>query len=82
MENVAITIRVPDKELHIIDDYAKEKGMTRAEIFRNLITNTAKSIEHNKRREKLIAASKKVSQHNISEAVQLENTLEDGLKND
>ncbi|KIE04700.1 hypothetical protein NF27_GI00050 [Candidatus Jidaibacter acanthamoeba] len=82
MKNIAITIRVPNKELHIIDDYAREKGVTRAEIFRDLIVDTANDIKHKKRKEKLIAASKKVSQHNISEAIQLEDTLEDGLKND
>lgn len=82
MGNIAITIRVPSKELHIIDNYAKENGITRAEIFRNLIIDIAKDIEHKKRKEKLIAASKKVSQHNINEATQLEDTLEDGLKND
>ena len=82
MNNIPITIRVPNKELHIIDDYAKEKGLSRADIFRNLIIDTAKNIEHQKQKEMLIAASKKVSQHNISEATQLEDTLEDGLKND
>ncbi|MBA8667550.1 ribbon-helix-helix protein, CopG family [Holosporaceae bacterium 'Namur'] len=82
MENIAITIRVPNKELHTIDVYARENGTTRAEIFRNLIVDTAKSIEYKKQKEKLIAASKKVSQHNINEATQLEDTLEDGLKND
>ncbi|MBA8667363.1 hypothetical protein H1Q59_05595 [Holosporaceae bacterium 'Namur'] len=82
MENIAITIRLPNKELHIIDDYARENGITRAEVFRNLIIDTAKSIEHSRRKEKLIAASKKVSKQSINDAIQLEDTLEDGLKND
>lgn len=82
MDNIPITIRVPNKELHIIDDYAKEKGLSRTEVFRNLIIDTAKNIKQRKQKEKLIAASKKVSRHNISEVTQLESTLEDGLNND
>ena len=82
METVTVTIRVPNKEMHIIDNYAQQNGISRAEVFRNLIITTAKDIERKKQKERLIAASKKVSRHTSNEATHLEDTLEDGLKND
>jgi uncharacterized protein YktB (UPF0637 family) len=80
METIPINVRVDEKKLQIIDEYIKEKKLTRAVVFRELINDMAERIIKNKQKEKLIAASRKVSKVSLKENSEFISTLNDGLR--
>jgi hypothetical protein len=82
METIPITLRVPDVQLQIIDEYIKENNLSRSLLFRDLINDMARKIINDKQKQKLITASKKVSNKNLKENNDLNITLSDGLNDE
>lgn len=79
METIPITLRVQEAQLKIIDEYIKENNLSRSLLFRDLINDMARKILNDKQKQKLISASKKVSNKNLKENNEFNITLSDGL---
>lgn len=77
--NVAVTIRIPLEQLHLIDEYAHKIGNSRSDVLRASVNVMADEIQAIERKEQLIKASKKASAANLLENLELTETLEDGL---
>lgn len=82
MHSVSVSIRVPDTYLDIIDSFVQKKGLSRSDLFRKSIINLAKNIQELEFKNKLEAASKKVSQSSAKENLLFDSILDDGLENE
>lgn len=81
MHTVSVTIRVPDIYLGIIDSFVQSQGLSRSDLFRKSIINLAKDIQELEFKNKLVKASKKVSENSAKENLLLNEVLNDGLEN-
>tara|TARA_B110000503_G_scaffold97101_1_gene145874 strand:+ start:329 stop:580 length:252 start_codon:yes stop_codon:yes gene_type:complete len=79
MQNVSITVRIPESCLGVIDSFIQKKGLSRSDLFRKSIIDLAESIQEDEYKNKLVEASKKVSKSSAKENLLFNNMLDDGL---
>lgn len=81
MNQIPVTIRIEQAQLDAIDLYANEHNTNRSSLLRNCISSMIADINKQRLKDKLIAASKKVSSNSLSENIDFELTIEDGITN-
>lgn len=82
MHSISVTVRVPDTYLGIIDSFVQKKGLSRADLFRKSIIKLAEDIQELECKNRLVAASKKVSKDSSKENLLFNDALDDGLSDE
>jgi len=76
-----ITLKTDDNFFEMLNEMVKTFGTTRSELIRSAVINYKESLEKEKLKIQIQKASQKVREESLKMAQELEDDLQDGLKN-